>query len=94
MALLYARQEGARLRSTLAGFFVAAALVALAALALVGRFGTADLGNSAALLPGVVVGFLASGPLRPYVDAGRSRPLVLGLSAVAALVAIGQGVLN
>ena len=32
MALLYARAEGAKLRSTLSGFFVVAALVALIAL--------------------------------------------------------------
>lgn len=94
MALVYTRQSGARLRSTLAGFFIAAAVVSLVALTLVGRFGGADLGRSVALLPGVVVGFLASGPLRPYVDRGRSRPLVLGLSAVASVVAIVQGVVG
>jgi hypothetical protein len=69
-------------------------VVSLIGLTAVGRFGAADLGRSAALLPGVVVGFFASGPLRPYVDAGRSRMLVLGLSAVAAVVAIVQGLLG
>src|SRR3954451_7705313 len=38
MALLYARADGARLRSTLSVFFIAASAVSLAALATVGRF--------------------------------------------------------
>jgi uncharacterized membrane protein YfcA len=93
MALLYARDHGARLRSTLSGFFAAAAVVAIVALALDGRFTTADAGLAAPLVPGAVVGFLLSGRLRPFVDAGRSRPIVLALSAIAAIIAIAQGLL-
>lgn len=51
-ALLYARDSGARLRGTLSGFFVAAAIVWLLALAAVGRFGSADIGRSDALAAG------------------------------------------
>src|SRR3954454_9017966 len=93
MALLYARSEGAKLRSTLSGFFIVAALVSLIALAAAGRFGAHDLRISAAFLPGVVVGFLASGPLRPLVDRGYARPAILVLSALAAVGAIVEGVL-
>ena len=91
MALLYGRSDGARLRSTLSVVFVAASLVALGALAAVGRFGGSELGASLVLLPGVVVGFLLSGPLRRLVDRGNVRPAVLGLSTVAALAAIAEG---
>jgi uncharacterized protein len=94
MALLYGRSDGARLRSTLSVVFVAASLVALGALAAVGRFGGAELGTSLVLLPGVVVGFLLSGPLRRLVDRGNVRPAVLGLSTVAALAAIAEGLVG
>lgn len=93
IALVYARASGPRLRSTLSVVFVVASVVAIAALAVVGRFGTRDLRTSAAFAPGVVVGFLLSGPLRPFVDSGRTRPAVLVLSALAALGAVLQGVL-
>jgi uncharacterized membrane protein YfcA len=94
MALLYGRSEGARLRSTLSVVFVAASLVALGALTAVGRFGSSDLTTSLVLLPGVVAGFLLSGPLRRRVDHGNTRPAVLALSASAAIGAILQGLLG
>jgi uncharacterized protein len=94
MALLYARADGARLRSTLSVFFIAASAVSLAALATVGRFGAHDLRVSAALVPGIVAGFLLSGPLRPVVDGGRARTAVLLLSSTAALAAIVEGILR
>ena len=94
MALLYAREDAAKLRSTVSGFFVVTAVLSLALLAVVGRFGLDDVGTSLMLLPGVLVGFALSGPLRRYVDRGATRPLVLGLSALAALIAIAEGLLG
>lgn len=94
MALRYARSDGARLRSTLSVFFIAASLVSIGALATVGRFGAHDLWVSAAFLPGVIVGFLLSGPLRYFVDRGYARPAVLVLSGVAAVGAALQGLLG
>ncbi len=37
------------------------------------------------------LGFLASGPRRPVVDRGRTRPAVLSMSALAGVVALVQG---
>jgi uncharacterized protein len=91
LALVYARSHGPRLRGNLSAFFVVAALVALVALVASGHFGAGEWRASAVLLPGVVLGFLVSGPLRPVVDRGRTRPAVLALSAVAGIVAIAQG---
>ena len=82
------------LRSTLSGFFVVTALFALVLLAVVGHFGVRDLKTAAALVPAVVVGFVLSGPLRTFVDRGGTRPIVLGLSAIAAVVAIVEGLLG
>lgn len=94
MALVYARSEGARVRSTLSAFFVAASLVSIVALAAVGRFGAKDLLVSVVFMPSVVLGFLISGPLRSLVDSGRTRPVVLALSAVAAVGAVIEGLLR
>ena len=91
LALVYAKTQGARLRTNLSGFFVVAAVVALVALLVSGHFGSEAWRASALLLPGVVLGFVASGPLRPLVDRGHTRPAVLSLSALAGVVAIVQG---
>jgi uncharacterized protein len=94
MALLYAREDAAKLRSTVSGFFVVTAILSLALLAAVGHFAVHDLWTSLTLLPAVVIGFALSGPLRKYVDRGGTRPFVLGLSALAAVIAIVEGLLG
>jgi uncharacterized protein len=91
LALVYARSHGARLRANLSAFFVVAAVVAVVALLASGHLGAQEWRASAVLLPGVVVGFLASGPLRSVVDRGHTRPAVLALSALAGVVAVVQG---
>lgn len=93
MALLYAGSSGAELRSTLSAFFVAVDLLALVALGATGELGAHEAAVSAAFLPAVVAGFLLSGPLRPLVDRGRTRPAVLAVSALAAVGVVLQGLL-
>ncbi len=85
MALLYQRESAARIRGTLSGHFVIGALVSLAALAAVGRYGRVEITLSIALVPAVLVGYLASGWIRESVERAGVRPLVLGLSSLAAL---------
>lgn len=94
MALVYADSAGPAVRTNLSSFFVVTAVVSLGALGATGHVGERELALSAALLPGVVVGFLASGPLRPWVDRGRTRPAVLWLSALAGLGAVADGLLG
>lgn len=90
MALLYQREDAARLRSTLAGFFLFGAVLAAAALALAGRIGPGELRDGALLLPGLMVGLAMSGRLRPHLDRGWTRPLVLVMSTLAAVVLLGD----
>ncbi len=85
MALLYQRASAARIRGTLSGHFVIGALVSLVALAAVGRYGRVEITLSIALVPAVLVGYLASGWIRESVERAGVRPLVLGLSVLAAL---------
>jgi uncharacterized protein len=91
LALLYAGSSGSRLRSNLSAFFVVTGVVSMLVLTGSGHFGADAWKSTAVLLPGVVVGFLASGPLRSLVDRGHTRAAVLALSAVAGAIAIVQG---
>jgi len=85
MALLYQRASGPRIRGTLASHFAIGSLVSLAALAVVGRYGRAEIALSIWLVPPALAGFAASGRVRKTVDRAGARPFVLGLSVLAAL---------
>lgn len=93
MAILYAGQHGRRLRGTLAAYFLAGIAISLAALAATGSFGGEELRLSALPVPGIVVGYLASHRGARWLDAGRTRPAVLAVSAVAALSVLVDGLL-
>ena len=84
MALVYQREQAAKLRSTLAGFFVFGASLALLALALSGELGKRQIVDGFILLPGLLVGLTLSRLLAPYLDRGWTRAAVLGLSAATA----------
>ncbi len=85
MALLYQRASGPRIRGTLSGHFVIGALVSLSALAVIGRYGRAEIILSIWLVPAVLAGFAASPLIRKSVDRAGARPFVLGLSILAAI---------
>ena len=93
MALLYQREEGARLRSTLAAFFVLSGPVSIVALAFVGRFGWDEVVLTVFLCPAMLAGFYLGGVLRGPLDRAGIRPLVLGLSAASALAVLGRALL-
>lgn len=85
IALLYQRESGPRVRATLAVFFIVGALLSLGGLALAGQLPARQVVAGLSLLPFVLAGFLASGPVRRYLDAGRLRVallIVVGASAV------------
>jgi hypothetical protein len=85
MALVYQHGPGDRLRATLGAYFVAGALMSLAALAVVGRFGVTEARLGAALVPGIVLGFAASSRLKALVDRGYTRPAVLSVAFATGL---------
>jgi uncharacterized protein len=92
MAIVYQREEAAQLRSTLAGFFLFGASLAIVSLAISGEFGGRQLADGLLLLPGLVAGIVASHFLSPYLDRGWTRPAVLALCTVAAIVLITDAV--
>ena len=92
MALVYQGETGLRLRGTRSAVFLVGGALSLTGLALAGRFGPTEIGAGLGLLPGVVVGFLLSGPLAAYLDGYWLRPAVLAVSAVAALAVLARSV--
>jgi uncharacterized membrane protein YfcA len=91
VAVLYQHEPGDRVRSTLAGYFLAGAVMSLSALAYAGRIGRAEASLSVGLLPGIVVGFLSSRRTSAWLDRGRTRTAVLVVAAVAGIASIARG---
>lgn len=94
IALLYQGREGSSVRANLAGFFLVGGLVTVALLVLGGEFAGEELRASLALLPGVVVGFVASTWTRGLVDGDRIRPAVQLVAAVSATALIVRTLLR
>ncbi|MCO1660082.1 sulfite exporter TauE/SafE family protein [Pseudonocardia humida] len=90
VALLYQDRSGVRVRATLGAYFTAGSALSIGALVAGGQVGVDHLTAAAVLLPAMVVGFLASGPARRFVDRGWVRPAVVGVSALGAGVLLVQ----
>jgi uncharacterized membrane protein YfcA len=88
IALLYQNAPGARLRSTLSGYFALGTTISLLALAAVARFGRHEFWSALVLLPGVLIGFVLSTRTLPLLDRGYTRAAVLTISAVSGAIVI------
>ncbi len=88
IALIYQDARGRELRGTLAAVFTVGAFVSIGLLAAVGRFGERELLISLVLVPGVVIGFIASIWTAPLLDRHALRPAILALSALSAVAAV------
>ena len=93
IALLYQNAPGARLRSTLSGYFTLGTIMSLLALAAVGRFGRYEFWSALALLPGVLIGFALSARTLRLLDRGYTRAAILTVSAVSAAIVILRALL-
>jgi uncharacterized protein len=91
IALLYQNESPSRIRSVLLPFFVLSNPIALAALAIIGKFGWREVYVSALMLPGLVVGFLASSWLSRLVNARLIRACLLAISATSGATLIVRG---
>ena len=88
MALVWQRNTGARLRGTMAGFFLIGSLLSLAALGGTGAVDRHTLATFALLLPAAVAGYVLSRYVNRVLDPVRLRRLAIGVSVVGALVLI------
>jgi uncharacterized membrane protein YfcA len=88
IAMLYQHERGPMVRGTMAAIFSAGALTSMIMLGIVGRFATDELRLLAALVPGVLIGFVCSRWTAHWLDRGFMRPAVLCLSAASSIAAI------
>ena len=88
IALAYLGLDGPALRATLARYFLVGNLVAIPTLIVVGSLTADDIDACLVLVPGAVLGFLVSGWLARHADRATLRPIVLGLSTIAAVAVI------
>lgn len=94
IALVYQHEEGPRLRSTLATFFVLGATFSIVSLAVGGEVDGHSVALGLSLLPGMLLGFVLSGPVTRHLDRGHTRTAVLVLSATAAVAVIVKEVVG
>ena len=94
IALAYHEAEAPILRPTLARFFTVGNLVAIAALIALGRLGASDLPAIGILVPGALIGYLLSNRLADRLDDRPIRPLILGLSTLAAVAVFVRAILT
>lgn len=89
--LLYQRRPGPVIRSTTSAIFTLATLPAIAALAAAGQVQVHQLRAVAALLPAVLVGFLAARVLRRWIDGSILHPALLVVAGFAGIIAVVRG---
>ncbi len=85
VALIYQHTTGAKLRGTLSAFFLICASLALVGLLVAGWLGINELKLALILIPGLIIGFIASRFTARLLDHRSIRPAVLILSASAAV---------
>jgi uncharacterized membrane protein YfcA len=86
MALVYQHESGPRIRGTLSAIFTIGTTISVAGLWWVGRFGAVELLLGLALMPAVLLGFVLSRYTARRIDGPRTRPAVLAISALSAIV--------
>jgi uncharacterized membrane protein YfcA len=90
MGLVMQNEAPARVRATIGAFLTVGALVSITVLAWAGRFGTAELAAGGLLLLPMALGFRLSTAMVKRVDAVAVRRVVLAVSAVSAVILLGQ----
>jgi uncharacterized protein len=94
MALVWQRNEGARLRGTMSGFFLVGSIMSIIALAATGAVTRHTLVMFAALVPAAVLGYVLSRGLNRVLDPNRLRWLAISVSAIGAVMLIGRELLT
>ncbi|RBM21119.1 permease [Prauserella sp. PE36] len=84
MSMVWQRYAGARLRSTMSGFFLAGSLMSLAALAVTGSVTGESLTYALLLAPAAAIGVALARPLGRRLDARRTRAVAMALAIAGA----------
>ncbi len=88
MALIYQKEEAARMRGTLAAYFSAGAIISLIALIPAGRLGQKEFGAALILLPGAAIGFYLSSFATRFFSKNTLRLAVLIIAALGGLTIV------
>lgn len=92
-ALVLQHERPARVRSTLAAFFVVGSLLGLGGLALGHELATDQLLAGLVWVPFALAGYVLAAPVRARVDTERFRRFVLGFCVIASVTVIARAVL-
>ncbi|MEZ4331650.1 MAG: TSUP family transporter [Myxococcota bacterium] len=93
IALLYQREPGPVLRSTLGATFLIGSMLSLVGLAFAGRVAAWHGWLGLALMPAVGLGLVASRALHAWIDGGWLRPAVVAFACLAGLAVVVRGLL-
>ncbi|ULE34054.1 sulfite exporter TauE/SafE family protein [Mycobacterium sp. IDR2000157661] len=93
MALVWQRNEGARLRGTMSGFFLVGSIMSIVALTATGAVTTHTVWMFAVFVPAAVLGYVLSRGLNRVLDPNRLRWMAICVSAVGAVMLIGRELL-
>ncbi|WP_336744032.1 sulfite exporter TauE/SafE family protein [Aureimonas altamirensis] len=94
LALVYQNERGPKIRGTLACNIIVGSFVSLLALGSAGAMGPAEIYGTLVLVPFGVAGLAVSRHWIGFIDAGRLRPLLLAISALAAIFILFREILN
>jgi uncharacterized protein len=86
MALVYQHEEAPKIRGTLNAIFTIGTPISLIGLSWARRFGLAELMVGILLMPGVFAGFLLSRYTSARLEGRGTRPAILAMSAMTAIV--------
>ena len=93
MALVWQRNEGAKLRGTMSGFFLMGSMMSMVALTATGAVDGHTMRTFAFLIPAALAGYVLSRGLNRVLDPKRLRWLAIGASTLGAIVLIGRELL-
>lgn len=90
IGLSYRNNNPDAYRATVSGFLSIGAAMSVTSLALMGRLDSQTLATSAALVPGVAIGFLTAIPLTKHLRKTPLKPIAQATSAFAAIAVIAK----
>jgi uncharacterized protein len=85
ISLVLQNSEPRVARAMLSAFFSIAYLGAVAALTIFGLFGIPQLVRAGILIPGVMIGLIASRFISQHINDGRLRAIIVGIAAASAI---------
>lgn len=94
MALVWQRNTGAKLRSTMSAFFLVGSVLSLVALAVAGAVTLHTAWLFLLLTPAAILGYVLSRFVNRVMDRRRLRLTAISVSTVGAVVLIGQQLLS